>query len=383
MREIDALIIGAGPAGASCAIGLAKRGWRVAMIDKSIFPRHKTCGGFIGPENQALLSDLGIWSKLLEEGACVIGESFLTSAKGASTVIPIDGQALGVSRRVLDLLLLNCAKSMGIEVYEGALSRNIYKNSQGFEVTIDHYGKTQELNLRARHLIDASGQHSPSVRITKLQYGICANFEGIPQAFKRVMLHCCEGGHVGINPFEGNQVNVCYVVDAKYFKANGQDPQKVLAGWIKQSPHLHHVMIGATRISSWKAVQIPVRNSIIHYENGIWRVGNSSAFINTVMGAGISVALQSGQLLSQAITGFSHDGERLKAYSKEYQKHFGAQRLLDGLFGCVLHFPWMADAIIHLLNINKKFRQTAMNYSRPRLISRNRVVHTKGVLSEV
>jgi len=65
MREIDALIIGAGPAGASCAIGLAKRGWRVAMIDKSIFPRHKTCGGFIGPENQALLSDLGIWSKLL------------------------------------------------------------------------------------------------------------------------------------------------------------------------------------------------------------------------------------------------------------------------------------------------------------------------------
>jgi len=118
MTEIDALIIGAGPAGTSCALALAKRGWRVVIIDKSTFPRHKTCGGFIGPENQALLSDLGIWSRLLENGACVIEESLLTSSKGASTVIPIDGQALGVSRKIFDSLLLERVKAAGVEVYE-------------------------------------------------------------------------------------------------------------------------------------------------------------------------------------------------------------------------------------------------------------------------
>src|SRR5579862_6773118 len=107
MRTVDVLIIGAGPAGTSCALGFAKRGRKVVIIDKSAFPRHKTCGGFIGPENEALLSELGIWSKLLDKGACVIEESVLTSPLGARTVIPIDGTALGVSRKVLDSLLLD------------------------------------------------------------------------------------------------------------------------------------------------------------------------------------------------------------------------------------------------------------------------------------
>ena len=53
--QVDAFIIGAGPAGISCALGLAKRGWNVVIIDKSVFPRQKTCGGFIGPENKAML----------------------------------------------------------------------------------------------------------------------------------------------------------------------------------------------------------------------------------------------------------------------------------------------------------------------------------------
>jgi flavin-dependent dehydrogenase len=374
MTTVDALIIGAGPAGTSCALGLAKCGWKVVIIDKSTFPRHKTCGGFIGPENKALLSDLGIWSKLLEQGACVIEESLLTSSKGASTVIPIEGEALGVSRKVFDSLLVDRVKAMGIEVYEGAQARNIYNNGKGFEVTVDHYGNNKEFNLRTRHIIDASGQHSPSVKLTKVQYGICAIYQGIPQSFKRVMLHCCEGGHVGINPFEKNQINVCYVVDSKYFKAKGQDPEKVLMGWIKESSQLQNVMIGAKRVSPWKAVQIQVRHSIVHYENGIWRVGNSSAFIDTVMGVGISVALQSGQLLAQSITTYSHDAERLKGYTYEYQKYFGEQRRLADLFGRVAHYPWVADAIIRFLDINKKFRRTAMNYSRPR-VTKNKIVY--------
>ena len=383
MKEVDVLIIGAGPAGSSCALGLAKRGMKVVIIDKSSFPRHKTCGGFIGPENESMLTDLGIWPKLLDQGACVIEESVLTSSQGASTVIPIEGKALGVSRKALDSLLLNVVKAMGVEVCEGAQVRNIYNNSHGFEVTVDHYGNNKEFNLRSRHVIDASGQHSPSVRLSKTQLGICAVYQGIPQAFKRVMLHCCEGGHVGINPFENDQVNVCYVVDSQYFKAKGQDPQKVLTNWIRQSPHLHNVMITAMRVSPWKSVQIPVRNSIVHYENGMWRVGNSSAFINTIMGAGISVALQSGQLLAQSIAGYSQDSDRLRAYSYEYQKHFGSQRRLADLFGRIAHYPMAVDMIIRFLDINKKLRRRAMNYSRPRFLTKHREGYAKEVLSEV
>ena len=41
----DAIIIGAGPGGASAAYNLAKAGARTLLIEKQKLPRHKTCGG--------------------------------------------------------------------------------------------------------------------------------------------------------------------------------------------------------------------------------------------------------------------------------------------------------------------------------------------------
>ena len=49
MRLFDVVIVGAGPAGSSAAISLARRGYAVALIDKEQFPREKLCGDFINP----------------------------------------------------------------------------------------------------------------------------------------------------------------------------------------------------------------------------------------------------------------------------------------------------------------------------------------------
>src|SRR5437870_4553839 len=43
----DVIIVGSGPAGASAALDLAKRGARVLIIEKSSLPRYKTCGAGI------------------------------------------------------------------------------------------------------------------------------------------------------------------------------------------------------------------------------------------------------------------------------------------------------------------------------------------------
>ena len=40
----DAVIVGAGPSGATCAYYLAKNGASVALLDKETFPRDKYCG---------------------------------------------------------------------------------------------------------------------------------------------------------------------------------------------------------------------------------------------------------------------------------------------------------------------------------------------------
>ena len=49
MDSCDVLIVGGGPAGSSCAWGLRGAGLDVAILDRSVFPRDKVCGGWITP----------------------------------------------------------------------------------------------------------------------------------------------------------------------------------------------------------------------------------------------------------------------------------------------------------------------------------------------
>ncbi len=49
MLESDVIVIGGGPAGASCAWKLRQYGREVAIIDKETFPRAKPCAGWITP----------------------------------------------------------------------------------------------------------------------------------------------------------------------------------------------------------------------------------------------------------------------------------------------------------------------------------------------
>ena len=47
--DCDVMIVGAGPAGASCAAHLAASGLKVLVPDSKVFPRDKVCGDFISP----------------------------------------------------------------------------------------------------------------------------------------------------------------------------------------------------------------------------------------------------------------------------------------------------------------------------------------------
>jgi menaquinone-9 beta-reductase len=56
----DVLVIGAGPAGSSCAYWLADAGWDVVVVEKKRFPREKTCGDGLTPRAVRQLADMGM-----------------------------------------------------------------------------------------------------------------------------------------------------------------------------------------------------------------------------------------------------------------------------------------------------------------------------------
>src|SRR6266513_5340531 len=55
----DAVVVGAGPAGATTALLLARAGARVLVLDRARFPRDKPCSEYLSPETTRLLARLG------------------------------------------------------------------------------------------------------------------------------------------------------------------------------------------------------------------------------------------------------------------------------------------------------------------------------------
>lgn len=66
MELCDALIIGGGPAGSSCAKALRQLGLDVVLMDRATFPRDKVCGGWITPAVVEMLAlDLDDYARQL------------------------------------------------------------------------------------------------------------------------------------------------------------------------------------------------------------------------------------------------------------------------------------------------------------------------------
>ena len=58
-RTCDVLVVGGGPAGATMGWALARRGVRVAVLERTRFPREKVCGDFVEPRGLKLLDTMG------------------------------------------------------------------------------------------------------------------------------------------------------------------------------------------------------------------------------------------------------------------------------------------------------------------------------------
>src|ERR1700730_5026612 len=99
----DAVIVGAGPGGSATAHFLSRRGLDVLLLDRSDFPRDKTCGDGLTPRALRVLEHMGILKDVALHG-CPVGGYEVVAPNGRATSARITAEhgALDVPLRTLD-----------------------------------------------------------------------------------------------------------------------------------------------------------------------------------------------------------------------------------------------------------------------------------------
>src|SRR5512143_4142692 len=125
MGDLDALVVGAGPAGCAAAIRLAHAGRRVLLLDKSAAPPLKVCGEYLSPGCLHLLARLGVREAVEAAGGRPLAGMLIHTARGRvlpARYAPDAGTAiygLSLPRARLDPLLQEAARRAGVRVQCG------------------------------------------------------------------------------------------------------------------------------------------------------------------------------------------------------------------------------------------------------------------------
>jgi flavin-dependent dehydrogenase len=121
----DAIVVGARCAGAATALLLARKGFRVLIVDKARFPSEIPHGHFIHREGPRLLQRWGVLDKIVRSGCPPVTKwtTDLGDFPLTGTNLVRDGVALGYAprRRVLDAILIDAAIASGAEFLPGFL----------------------------------------------------------------------------------------------------------------------------------------------------------------------------------------------------------------------------------------------------------------------
>ncbi len=110
-RTWDAVVVGAGPAGAMAAHELARRGCGVLLVDRATFPRWKVCGCCLNGHALATLRAAGL-GELPAQGGAVPLNSIRLAAAGRIARVPLSS-GVSLSRETFDAALVSAAIRAG------------------------------------------------------------------------------------------------------------------------------------------------------------------------------------------------------------------------------------------------------------------------------
>jgi len=369
----DALVIGAGPAGATAAHLLARAGWSVAVVEKSRFPRRKVCGEFISATSMPLLGALGIDSIVLSAAGPDIrrvglfaGDAMLSSAMPPAQGFSARwGRALG--REHLDAIMLDAAVRAGAQLWQPWKVVGVTENPGGYTCAITAKGSMRE--LAARIVIAANGSWERDVlpgQLAKTHHAsdllaFKAHFidSDLPRDLMPLLVF--PGGYGGMVYSDDGRLSLscCIrrdVLDRQRRSMSQPHAAQAVFQHISDSCcGVRETLRRARLDGAWLSAG-PIQPGIrARYAGGIFFAGNRAGEAHPIVAEGISMAAQSAWLLARRLLARQDDAltgtvrhEIGATYAADWTAQFAARIRAAALFA---HLAMRPAAVTLLLPI--------------------------------
>ncbi|SHG84050.1 NAD(P)/FAD-dependent oxidoreductase [Winogradskyella jejuensis] len=351
--EIDVIVIGGGLAGLTSAIHLSKKGFKVLLIEKNGYPKHKVCGEYVSNEVLPYLNFLGF--NPFEFGAKRISEFELTTHnnKKITAKLPLGG--FGMSRHKMDFQLYQLALKNGVEVLQDIVE-DVDFNNDIFQV------ETKENQIiQSKIVIGAFGKRSnldvkfqrKFIQKKSPYLGVKIHVSGeFPE--EKVALHNFKGGYCGVSKVENDYINLCYITnfeafkkfkDIKAFQDEVLFKNEALKQMFQNSKPEFEKPLTISQISF--ETKNPVENHMI-------MCGDTAGMIHPLCGNGMGMAIRSAQIASELIIDylegkFDSRASFENAYAKRWKKTFSLRLKAGHTIAYLFRQNWLAPKLLVLL----------------------------------
>jgi menaquinone-9 beta-reductase len=355
----DALVVGAGPAGASAAFWLAQHGHSVLVVEKKRFPREKTCGDGLTPRAVHQLQSMELGPSLSEFQRY---DGLRSMAHGVTLELPWpdhpDFPSFGyvVRRRDLDEMVADQAVKAGATLWPA--TEAVAPLVEGGLVTgasLRHAESGVTEAVRARIVVVADGANSRFGRALGTQrdrsYPMGMAIRGYftspyhdePWIESHLDLRDRDGNHMPgygwIFPVGDGTVNVGVGLLDTFTGFKAVNTTKLMDAFVHTAPARWGIS-PETSCGPPTGGKLPTGGSVSPKTGPTWIVaGDAAGSINPFNGEGIAYAYETGHLVADAVhealaTG---DGLALARYpdvlDEVYGRYFKVARTFVKLIG--------------------------------------------------
>ena len=383
MRDYyDVIIVGAGPAGCTCAYQLSGKGLKIAIIEKDRFPRDKVCGDAIGPDvvNQLFRMNKELIHKFkgLEEKMPSAGIRFyapdhkhfdLFFRKSPHT----ERAGHIIKRTVFDNFLFDQIKELpDVDVYqENKLKKVDIDNGL---VTV----VTNEKSLKGKLIVGADGANSVVKNaLTKNKIDRKHHCAGLRQYYENVTgfdehqhieLHFYKDivpGYFWIFPLPNNQANVGMGMLSNELSHQKINLKEKFAEIIEKHPNIKDRFKDAKALETVKGFGLPMGSTKRSCSGDHFLLlGDAAGLIDPFSGEGIGNALRSARIaadhISKAFEADSFDATFNKKYDNEVYAKMWNEFRLSRFLQHLLNYPRFFNFLL-TLGRKSKFTRKLLN----------------------